>query len=501
MKIILIIFGCYVWAQQLETDISIFDVIHDEIHIINNGILNSSLWHKPFIQKSPSENISLNLFSKFDNDLIITPIFAIRYNNVGFEFDSLNINKSILWITPGLKINTTFPVISPYTGIMMHVWADFYKHSAYNLSSNSFLSETNLNLFKYHPKYSNEFYTLAEIGRNAIEFDESQGGCSIYGSNFLLALGKFKTSSGPFMRSNLAISHRIPSFPQLTFNYSSSDYWEFSFKTGELFSQEIDQNLDWIFSNSSRNSFIKRFIVNHRLDFIFTPKLRIGFYEQVIFGGRSYPLTYLNPFQLYWSAQHALGDIDNVQMGLDVDLLINNGRYNFAFLMDEWSPFSTFDIENHHNWFAMQLGFTKILSLRDKPIYFRIELAGLAPQIYTHKFNPNIAEATHYGYPIGYWSGGNSLDLWILIYFQQSENIHIRLEIDYTKISEAIYSDDINYLENNLKKRYKNQLELNYKLKNLIWIDLQIGYYLTDNIYLTDNFFHLQTQLRYNISY
>lgn len=476
--------------------------IQDEIHIIDSGELHSSLWQFPANQKSPGDE-PLNLFSTWDNRLKISPVFAMRYSSNGFEIDSTHIQSSVLWLSPGLKIKTTQPVISPYTGILLHIWAEFYKHSAYNLSSSTFIENKGEILFKHNPYLSNEFYSASIKPDNGIDFDESKGGIALLAPSFTMKFGKYNSSVGPFIRGNLALSRFIPSFPQLNIRYHFSDKWEFTFITGELYSGIPDVNYALLNEPSHSNRYINlnRYIAHHRLDLILSRQFRLGFYEQVIFGGRSYPATYLNPFQLFWSAQHEQGDLGNVQMGFDLDLLFPEGRFNLALLIDEWAPYSTFDMDNHHNWFAVQTGFSKRSLIKNKPIFIRMEISTLAPQIYTHRFDPNVAEASHHGYPIGFWSGGNSLDLWLLVYIQNSPEIHSRLEFESTYSGEPEYSIGKQFLSGTIKKRNKIKYELNYKLKDFFWADIIAGYYFTHLIYSPENFFQFQVQFRYNISY
>ena len=50
-------------------------------------------------------------------------------------------------------------------------------------------------------------------------------------------------------------------------------------------------------------------------------------------------------------------------MGFDLDWIHHNGRTNIALFVDEWAPFTTFDKEDHHNWFGLQFGHSQIFSL------------------------------------------------------------------------------------------------------------------------------------------
>ena len=71
---------------------------------------------------------------------------------------------------------------------------------------------------------------------------------------------------------------------------------------------------------------LSRYIALHRFDFKFKSNFRIGFYEKIIFGGRDIPIEYLNPLMPFWSAQHSLGDLDNLIMGLDFTYIYKKSR-------------------------------------------------------------------------------------------------------------------------------------------------------------------------------
>ena len=86
----------------------------DTCEKIKGVIIQFSARGGPVYKYSPGDT-PINLFSKWDKRLHIAPVFAIRYSNTGFEIDSVHVNHSVLWFSPGLKINSTIPVISPYS--------------------------------------------------------------------------------------------------------------------------------------------------------------------------------------------------------------------------------------------------------------------------------------------------------------------------------------------------------------------------------------------------
>jgi len=88
-----------------------------------------------------------------------------------------------------------------------------------------------------------------------------------------------------------------------------------------------------------------------------------------------------------------------------------------------------------------------------------------------------------------------------MMYLQYSTKLHIQAKIENTLFGEPEYLIGKRFLKGEIKKRLKYQVEFNYKLKDYIWMDVQTGYLLTKDLYIKNNFFHFQTNFRYNISY
>ena len=227
--------------------------------------------------------------------------------------------------------------------------------------------------------------------------------------------------------------------------------------------------------------------------------MRVGFYEQVIVG-HNLPLLYVIPTMPFWSAQHSLGDTDNLQIGFDLEYLINNNRFYGAFLMDEWSPFDTFS-SNHHNWFGGQIGFSHLFTNK---LLLKLEYTRIEPQVYTHDDIINFPY--HYNYPIGYWSGGDSEDILIKLFYYINNNTDFTVNIRHTIMGSPIYSyESTNFLSSNdLKKRFLFGFRLN-KIRNSkygpINYVLEIENINSDNIYNEDKFINCQLSILYNINY
>ena len=177
-----------VFCQELVTNTSFINVIKNEINSLIDNKINEELFIVPYIQK-PERKKHLNLTAKFikNQRLVIEPIVSIRFSNSGFEMS--DINSKAYWLTPGLKISSTIPVLSQINSVWLYSWTEFYKHSS--------VFEKGVNnpktLFNYNPDYSIGFYTSSIEPSNGFDFDQSQGGISLLSSNFEFVFGKFNT--------------------------------------------------------------------------------------------------------------------------------------------------------------------------------------------------------------------------------------------------------------------------------------------------------------------
>jgi hypothetical protein len=486
-------------SQGLTTDINEYELIYEEVKVLNNNEITEELFLFPVREKTHTAEY-YNLLKSITKKVKAEPILGFRWSSAGFEMDENYIPSSMLWITPGIKVSATIPVISPMSGIWIYAWGRFNKHSAYGFNGEELerVYVRDLDIFKYSPLPNAEYIVDTQKPGNGIEFDEGQGGISLISPNFDLTFGKFKSSLGPFMRGNLSISDEIASFQQLKMHYKLSSKIHFTYLVGTLKSGIDDSTrFDDYQTSIGQNRFpsINRYVVNHRLDILPTPTFRIGLYEQTIIG-YDLPMIYLNPFTPFWSVQHSEGDLDNLQIGLDFDWLINDTRIYGAFIMDEWSPYDTFNDENH-NWFGYQIGVSKLIF---KSIFSKIEYTSTTPQLYTHKFDINLPE--HYGESIGYWSGGDSDDLIVSLYWL-NDIVNAKVSYESTHFGNPRYPANINDIvySNKDKTREVISTEIQYQLPYHFISKLKCSRISTQNIYTDCLFYDITLSLLYNISF
>ena len=203
----------------------------------------------------------------------------------------------------------------------------------------------------------------------------------------------------------LTVSRKPPTYPQFGFNWQVTPNLHFSYFHGDLFSGVRDVLRDSVYVDATGRSRLlplDRFIAAHRVEWSPRDWLTLGFSESVVYGARGLETIYLLPIVPFWSAQHYLGDTDNIQMSADVSWKpAANWRLYGVFMMDEWRPQDTFK-KNNRNWFGWQGGVDghSILAAED---HLALEVTWTDHRIYRHRFPVN--DFYSHGYPVGHWSG------------------------------------------------------------------------------------------------
>ena len=543
------------FTQGLITNPTELYLFNEEVKALKKNEIREELFLSPFIRKTPNKNKYYNIVQKLisnkNKQFVVEPIVSIRYGSSGLELS--DINSSVYWLTPGFKMHSTIPIISDFTSIWMYSWTEFYKHSAV-------FDEAVVNpnaLFKYNPTYSAGFYTGSVEPNNGMDFDQSHAGISLLSNNFEFIFGKFNTSFGPFSRGNLSLSNNAPPMDQvfiklkhkkLIFSYvlgsldsniprysSETDvfdenhlYWDmWSLFNPALIDAGINPSASTILSNqlgNGRFSVWERYVAYHRIDFKIKDNIRIGAYEQIIFGARDIPMSYMIPILPFWSSQHESGDLDNLMLGFDFDILFGKkenikNRFYGALLIDEWAPYSTFD-KNNRNWFAYQIGYSRNGKILGKDLLYKMEYTRIDPRVYNHRFIIN--EPKHHGYNIGFWSGNHSDDFLMNLAILLESNRYIKFAYESTRFSNASfgqklvdlenqYNDDydcsdgncyepLSFLEHGYKYRGKLSLTFSTMVQYGLFFDLELSTFNTKDLYFKDKFNDITLKIRYNIS-
>ena len=281
--------------------------------------------------------------------------------------------------------------------------ADFINHTYHGLNQkpNSFSSEQGVAQFIKWP-YDDVKSTYDSRISN-MKFIYS-------GENINLEFGKFNRNWGPGL-SSLTFSNKSPSYPQIGFNWVINQKLRFEYFIGMLRSLIEDTLNKQYYTNpiTIRNVDIKRNVVAHRFEYDLTPTLTLGGSESIIYGLRDFDFHYF-PFIAFWPMKNYIGDIDNMQMSIDIKWQPNNNSlyYTTAFI-DEMDPKYIFN-KYSQNWWGWQFG----LQYKDfimQSSRLRVEYNWMDYRVYRNKIALN--DYYHYGYPLGFWGGPHSEEFYI----------------------------------------------------------------------------------------
>ncbi|MFB0514994.1 MAG: capsule assembly Wzi family protein, partial [Candidatus Neomarinimicrobiota bacterium] len=237
---------------------------------------------------------------------------------------------------------------------------------------------------------------------------------------------------GPALHS-IVISQKAPTYPQFGFEWKPNRRLRFIYTHADLFSG-IEDTLQTQSAGllGERVVHLKRYLATHRAEFSLTPLITLGLTESVVYGGRGMETMYLMPFVLYFSAEHYLGDRDNVLMSADLAVNLKPDLKLYAeFLVDEWRPQETFK-ETNRNWFAWQGGidWQSILAPNDR---FVLEATWTDHRIYRHRYSAN--EYYSHEYPVGHWIGPHAQALYAAYDFPFWGS-HFMVSFNYAKRGE-----------------------------------------------------------------
>ena len=532
---------CFLFNQDLVTNPHDIDLFIKEINALKECKISEELFLKPYIRKIPKKNKPINITKDLikDKKFVLEPIVSFRFGNNGFEMS--DINSKAYWFTPGMKMSSIIPILNQMNSIWLYSWTEFYKHSS--------VFEKGVNnpktLFNYNPDYSIGFYTSSIEPSNGFDFDQSQGGISLLSNKFEFIFGKFNTSFGPFYRGNLSISNNAPPLDQILIKFKDEKFI-FSYMIAsldsnlprfhpsenigfnesdlykDLWTQEsFDDAIMSNYTGGDRFSSWERYVAYHRLDFYLKDNIRIGAYEKIIFGARNIPMSYIIPVLPFWSSQHESGDLDNLMLGFDFDIafdgcFLDPGLYSGetacriygALLIDEWAPYSTFT-DDHRNWFAWQVGYSKYGKIFKKYFLYKMEYSRIGPGVYNHRFIIN--EPKHHGYNLGFWSGNHSDDFLVSLVLLLNNDRFIKISNEITRFSDTTFEQKMDNLEsqysNNLvdfskhgfNNRNKLSIVFSSYIKYGIFFDLELSSFKTKGLYSIDGFTDITMKIRYNI--
>ncbi len=244
---------------------------------------------------------------------------------------------------------------------------------------------------------------------------------------------------GPGRTGNLFLTPVAPSFGMVRLRTTYGRV-RFSHILGFL---EADAGLldpsRTLVDNGHRRTFSRaKAIAAHRVEADLSPRIRLGFQEAVIYGDRDFEFLYAPPVSVLTAAQMAVGDRDNLAVGLDLSFRPVRGVQTYlALFMDDLRKFSPGDFSNK---LAIQTGVFWVdpFGLRDTD--FRAEFVHIEPFVYSHRFNINAF--THFDALLGYPTGPNSDRVWTRLTHRLSPSVSASLSLERTREGENVENTD-----------------------------------------------------------
>ncbi len=250
-------------------------------------------------------------------------------------------------------------------------------------------------------------------------------------NGFRAYAGKMSLDWDPAIHS-MILSEKSPTFPQFGFDWQVNEKWRFAYTHGELFTGILDTSLGSTGLLGDRKVYLDRFVAIHRLEWSPFKRLTFAFNESVIYGGRGIETMYLMPFILFFSAEHYLGDTDNIQMSGDISWQPTpDMRLYGIFFMDDWDVLATFK-ESNANHFGWQAGVDWHSMLKEED-RLAIEATWTDHRLYLHRFKVN--DYYNRDYPLGHWIGPHAQSLFAAYVFPY-RRLRLVLGYNYAKRGE-----------------------------------------------------------------
>ena len=147
---------------------------------------------------------------------------------------------------------------------------------------------------------------------------------------------------------------------------------------------------------------------------------------------------YMIPFVPYFFAEHFVGDLDNKQIGFDLELRMPQiARWYFEFLIDDGrAPHELFSDWWGNKW-ALTVGTQWFPVIAGRNLIFGLEYCRVEPWVYTH-FRGAATNNAHYGRSIGAELGPNSAQIRANSQFNFSQRHALRLDWTHNRFNRSV---------------------------------------------------------------
>ena len=391
--------------------------------------------------------VILNISFSFLLSLEINPFITYVYdtNSDLYVHENQNLHRNSF----GLNLYHS------YNNLYLESRLSYHLFTGINERPNSFNSSPGLGYIENNPGLdSNQFNYFF----TSLTFEYSYDKVKIF-------LGLNNQEWGPGV-NKIILSDKAPQFLNFSYKWNLLKNLSYTHLYGRLESQIEDSSFSEIYnSDYNRIPTLQKSINAHKINYLLSDQVTISFYEMIIYGGnRAIEPYYFLPLIPFLPIQTYLGDLDNDLIGMSFEVELQNIMLYTSLVVDEWTPPDTFKKE-HKNWFIYQFGIdveTNIIN--NNSGQFVLEYIYSDNRVYRHKFAIN--DYYSYSYPLGFWAGPHSSQLYLL--FQQTiGEYNFIIEYSDSKRGESIYGYNNNFSERYLngfekKKIYKVGFSYNY---------------------------------------
>lgn len=209
----------------------------------------------------------------------------------------------------------------------------------------------------------------------------------------------------------------------------STQIWKFKYTN--LFAELIADVFFFDGGTLGSQSYPKKYLSLHHLDFAVNDNLHIGLFESVLngqpdsLGGSGLEIQYLNPIIFYGALEQQDGSADNVIVGMDFSWNIRKKAQLYGqFILDE---LVVSELRAGNGWWGNKFGFQ--LGLK----YFDFVLRGLDWQLEFNQARPftfghdrTFTAYTHYRQPLAHPLGANFREILAKVNYQPLDRLFLK---------------------------------------------------------------------------
>lgn len=238
-----------------------------------------------------------------------------------------------------------------------------------------------------------------------------------------------------------------------------------------------------------------KYMAIHYLSYNILDNLRVGLFENIIFGAQGYYVPYLNPIIFYRAVEHQNGSGDNAIVGADFrwDFLRSFSLYG-QFIIDE---FLLDNLRERNGWWANKYGGQLGLKYFDAFKIPRLDLQAEAnfarPYTYAHtNFRGGqfdlITSYTHYNQPVAHPLGANFREALFSLRYQPIDKLFLDARVilaEYGQDTTGInWGGDIlkNYADGR-PQDFGNETTQGIYTR-LTYLDITVSYMLYHNLFV-----------------